>query len=596
MFVETNVPLQKAEALLNMKIRIAFQAGCLLLAAGFIFSLHAQNNGMTQLPTHEGGAFQLTGSWKSAQTVMMHPDKGDFVKTTPFSDKTKAVIVGSAPAKATTDLGAGDVVLKLDFMLSPAASAVVKLPGGYDIKLSDSWRNAKLDIAVSGTAAGLVPLQNASKAPGLWQQLLVQFKRPTSTAAAQIEKLTLNGSVIQENAFLSAVPSSQTGLALEVTSGNVAFKNVFYQLLNDSRPLALKNLTYTLYKAGNDRPKALLSEAILKKDTTSILTREWGLGNNSFYLVYEGTMEVAQEGDYLIQLVYMSNASLDIDGKNVLPYQWNDFQQNYVPATVHLTKGSHPFRLDYHKFSWRRPALGMVVSTQGVRPYPLHVLSSVPEPQPIPTIEVVANGGKAELVRSFIQREGEKNKRTHCLSVGTPAGAHYTLDLNWGSLLQFWKGPFADVTEMWYERGEPQILHPMGTTMTTKGQVDWAVLTDMSAPWPDSLTQLVYKGYRLSPEGIPTTTYRLNNAEITDEIVPDNGGLTRTINGNVPNGYVRLVSGNSISLLEKGVYEVNGQSYFVRVDAKSKPVVRTVGGQQELLLPLSGSVRYSLIW
>ena len=581
---------------MTMKIRIAYQAGCLLLAVGFAFSVHAQKNGMTQLPTHEGGAFQLTGSWKSAQAVTMHPDKKDVVKTTALSDKAAGILVGSSAAKATTELGAGDVVLQLDFMLSPAGSAVVKLPGGYDIQLSDSWKNPKLDGSASGSIAGLMPLQNASKAPGLWQQLLVQFKRPTKTSAAQIEKLTLNGSVIQENTFLSAAPSSQSSISLEVTSGNVAFKNVYYQLLNDTHPLTLKNLTYTLYKAGNDRPKALLSENILKKDTTSILTREWGVGNNSFYLVYEGNMDVAQEGDYLIQLIYMSNASLEIDGKQVLPYQWNDFQQNYVPATVHLTKGSHPFRLDFHKFTWRRPALGMMVSTQGVRPYPLHVLSSVPEPQPIPTIEVTATGGKAELVRSFIQRQGEKNKRTHCLSVGTPEGVHYTLDLNWGSLLQFWKGPFANVTEMWYERGEPQILHPMGTTTTTKGQVDWAVLTDMNAAWPDSLSQLTYKGYRLSPDGVPTTTYRLNNADITDEITPDNGGLTRTINGNLPNGYVRLVSGNSISQLEKGLYEVNGQSYFVRIDPKSKPVVRNVGGQQELLLPLNGTVRYSLIW
>lgn len=579
-----------------MKIRIAYQAGCLLLAAGFAFTVHAQNEGMTQLPTHEGGAFQLTGNWKSAQSVMMSPDKSDFVKTIALSDKAKGVLLGSSSAKATAELGAGDVVLKLDFMLSPTGSALIKLPGGYDIKLMDSWKNTKLDATASGSVGGLIPLKNASKAPGLWQQLLVQFKRPTSASAAQVEKLTLNGSVIQENTFLSTSPSSQAGLTLEVTSGNVAFRNIYYQLLNDTRPLVLKNLTYTLYKAGNDRPKALLSEAILKKDTTSILTREWGVGNNSFYLVYEGTMEVAQEGDYLIQLVYMSNASLEVDGKKVLPYQWNDFQQNYVPGTVHLTKGAHLFRLDYHKFSWRRAALGMFVSTQGVRPYPLHVLSSVPEPQPIPTIEVATTGSKAELVRSFIQREGEKNKRTHCLSVGTPAGVHYSLDLNRGSLLQFWKGPFADVTDMWYERGEPQILHPMGTTTTTKGQVDWAVLTDMNAAWPDSLAPLIYKGYRLSSEGIPTTTYRLNNADITDELTPDNGGLTRTISGNIPNGYVRLVSGNSISQLEKGLYEVNGQSYFVRVDAKGKPVLRTVGGQQELLLPLSGTVRYSLIW
>ncbi len=578
-----------------MKIRLAFQTGCLILTVGFIFSIKAQNSGMTQLATSEGGSFQLTGTWKIAQAVVMHPEKSSFVKTSPSTDKNTSIIVGNSGGKAVTNLGDSDIILQLDFMLAPTSSANIKLPGGYIIKLNDSWQSAKLDANIAGSIGNLTPLQNACKAPGLWQNLTVQFKRAGKNSMAQVEKLTLNGTVVQENAFLSTLATPETTLALEVVSGNVAFRNVFYQLLNDARPITLQNLTYTLYKAGNDRPKELLTENILKKDTTSILTREWGLGNNSFYLTYDGQMQVVQDGEYLLQLVYMANAALEIDGTTVLPYQWNDFLQNYVPVSIKLTEGIHSFRLHYHKLTWRRPALGVFVSTQGVRPYPLHVLSSVPEPTPIPTIEVTAKG-QAELVRSFIQHTGEKNKRTHCLSVGTPQGVHYSLDLNRGSLLQFWKGPFADVTEMWYERGEPQILHPMGAANITKGQVDWAILSDPNATWPDSLTNLHYKGYQLNASGIPTISYRHENAEISDEIAPENGGLVRTISGNIPNGYVRVVNGKSISLLEKGLYEVNGQSYYVRIDSKSKPILRTSNGQQELLLPMNGAVRYSLIW
>jgi hypothetical protein len=90
--------------------------------------------------------------------------------------------------------------------------------------------------------------------------------------------------------------------------------------------------------------------------------------------------------------------------------------------------------------------------------------------------------------------------------------------------------------------------------------------------------------------------YRHAAIDISDEIAPANGGLTRTISANVPNGYVRVVSGKSISQVEKGLYEVNGQSYYVRVDAKSKPILRTVNSQQELLIPLNGTVQYSLLW
>ena len=578
-----------------MKILVAFQTGCLLLAAGLVFSLKAQNVGMTQLATDGKGAFQLTGSWKVAQSVMMHPEKSTFLKTTSSSDSKTSMIVGSTGAKASANLGLGDIILNLDFMLAPGSAAILNLPGGYGIRLNDSWKSTKLDRNACGSVGSLVPIQNASKAPGLWQKLAVQYKRATKGSVAQVEKLILNGVVIQENAFLSTPPTPDMALSIEIENGTAAFRNIFYQLLSDARPVKLRDLSYTLYKATNDRPKELLAENILKKDTTSILTREWGLGNNSFYLVYEGKFDVEQEADYLIQLAYMSNASLEIDGKTVLPYQWNDFLQNYVPATYHFTKGLHPFRLQYHKLTWRGHGLGMFISTQGVRPYALHVTSSLPEPKPIPTIEATAST-KAELVRSFIQREGEKNKRTHCLSVGSPVGTHYSLDLNRGALLQFWKGGFADVTQMWYERGEPQILQPMGAAILTKGQADVAVLSDANASWPDSMANFVYKGFRLNPDGFPMLTYLINDASVSDEIIPENGGLTRTITTTLPNGYVRLVSSGSIAQVEKGLYEVDGQSYYVRVDPKSKPIVRTANGQQELLLPASGTIKYSLIW
>ncbi|MEZ4903327.1 MAG: hypothetical protein R2822_16985 [Spirosomataceae bacterium] len=52
---------------------------------------------------------------------------------------------------------------------------------------------------------------------------------------------------------------------------------------------------------------------IPQKDTTSILTREWGIGNNSYYLLYEGQMDkMTQEGDYHLQLAYMANGCLKL--------------------------------------------------------------------------------------------------------------------------------------------------------------------------------------------------------------------------------------------------------------------------------------------
>ena len=62
----------------------------------------------------------------------------------------------------------------------------------------------------------------------------------------------------------------------------------------------------------------------------------------------------------------------------------------------------------------------------------------------------------------------------------------YTMDLNRAALLQTWRGQFADVTEMWYERGEPQLLETAGLTVPVSGQSSYAVLASNAAAWPDS--------------------------------------------------------------------------------------------------------------
>ena len=103
-------------------------------------------------------------------------------------------------------------------------------------------------------------------------------------------------------------------------------------------------------------------------------------------------------------------------------------------------------------------------------------------------LNALPSGDKPELIRSFVQLPGETHKRTHSLSVGTPAGLHYTLDLNQMALLQVWKGNFADLTDMWYERGESQLLKPMGATVQLPAQTALMVLpngaTESTRPGP----------------------------------------------------------------------------------------------------------------
>ena len=579
-----------------IKLRTTLQTSCLILVTGLFVLIQAQETAMTRLAIGTNGAFQLSENWKTAQRVMMHPQKEDFLKTEPGT----GVLVGTAGAKTQTMLGANDLILQLEFMVSPNGRAVVYLPGGYPVLLTDSWQNSKIDASSSGSIGNLAPLQNAQKAPGLWQKLRIQLRRASNGNAAQLEQMHLNGVLVQENARLSASTNEDNNnLQLEVSAGKVAFRQIEYQLLQDTKPISLSQMTYQLYKGWAEKPEQLKAENLLKKDTTSILTQEWGAGNQNYAVVYDGQINAREAGVYTFQFAYVGHLTFEIDNKNYLSATYNDFSQIPVVQQITLSKGAHRFKLHYHK-AWRSPALGIFVATQGVRPYALHALSSLPEPEPIPVIAVTPNG-RAELVRSFVQLENEKNKRTHALSVGSPQGLHYTLDLNSGSLLQFWKGQFADVTEMWFERGEPQLLKPLGLNIATKGQPDVALLNDNATIWPDSVVEMTYRGYRLDPAtGNPIVIYRYKDVELTDALAASSNGLTRTFT--VGGGasatplYTRLAAGSSINQVEKGLYEINNQSYYVQLDPKAKPIIRTSNGQQELLLPIIGQIRYTLTW
>jgi len=275
-----------------MNICIASQTACFLLTVGLFFSASAQS-GMT--PVAASG-FQLGGDWKTVTSVQMHPEKADFVKSK--TDSQAAIILGRTGARATVQLGAGDLTLKLDFMLAKNSEALLKLPNGYAIKLIDSWGDNTLTNSSCGSIGELAPQQNTAKAPGLWQNLTVQFRPPAKNKAAQIEKMMLNGIIIHENAFLNAPPTTETALTLEVTKGVAAFKNVLYQLLNDTRPIRLQNLSYRYYKGWAETVEQINPANLVKKDTTSIITHEWGLGEKNYYVIYEGQINATEAGEY----------------------------------------------------------------------------------------------------------------------------------------------------------------------------------------------------------------------------------------------------------------------------------------------------------
>ena len=563
-----------------------------LLAFPLAVTAQTGKGNYSLVPLKDLSSFENSGSnWTVKGNVSIHPTKNEAAKT----QNGEGVLIGTAGAAISTKVKAQDLRMYAEFMLSPGAEGNIVLPGGQRLRLADT--KSKEPSALTSGFIGQFPTQNAAKAPGLWQSIELAYDASVSTVknSARLNSLKLNDVIILESVYLplsKSITDAQP-LGLEVTKGTIAFRNVGYQLLNDRKPLTLSNLNYKLY---SDKWDAKEYSKLDKEAKTTTLTQEVTNGMREFHLVYEGEMNAEEDGDYVFTTIYSGPIfTLDIDGKTVVTSGESTSQESHS-GSVNLTKGTHRFKIHYSRFPWRQPALGLRVQKPGIRQYDLHVLSSLPEPEPKPYIGVTPEL-RPEMVRSFILLSGEKYKRTHCLSVGSPTGWSYTMDLNRGALLQAWRGQFANVTEMWYERGEPQLLEPAGLKVPVSGKSSIAVLENEKSVWPDS-ANVNYQGYSLDPQGFPSIRYAVASATVSDHITSSTDAINRTIEvkGN-PSGslYSLLASGKNIQLVEKGLYQIDDR-YYIQIDKKAKVVLRTSGDNQELLLPVYGSANYSMFW
>jgi len=561
---------------------------CPLLVAG-----QTGKGNYSPLPLKDLSSFESSSSnWLVQGNISIHPTGA--VKTKMQSGE--GVLVGNAGKILTTKVKASDVRLSLEFMVSPGAEGNIILPGGQKIRLSDSYQQKEANALTSGFI-GQFPTQNAAKAPGLWQSMELAYDASVAQmpASARLNSLSLNDVTILETVYLPVIKSTANPepISLEVTKGTIAFRNIGYQLLGSGKPLTLNNLTYKVY---SDKWDSKQYSKLDHEGKSDILTQEVTNGMREFHLVYEGNAEASEAGEYIFTTIYSGPVlSLDIDGKNVLSTGESTSQETHS-GSVNLTQGTHKFKIYYSRFPWRQPALGIRVEKAGVRPYDLHVLSSLPEPEPKPYIGVTPEM-RPEMVRSFVLLPGEKYKRTHCISVGSPAGWNYTVDLGRGALLQAWRGQFANVTEMWYERGEPQLLEPAGLTVPVSGKSSLAVLENNNTTWPDS-SDINFLGYKIDAQGFPGFRYGIASATITDEMISDNKGITRTFKvEGTPKGsvYSLMANGKEIVMIEKGLYQVDNR-YYIQVDKKANVVLRPAGENKELLLPVAGTTYYTMFW
>ncbi|MCU0325758.1 MAG: DUF1080 domain-containing protein [Spirosomaceae bacterium] len=576
----------------------------LVSAAHFAFCQKQAEFPLKKLPIEN---WKIEGSkWQKAKDFSVFPELFESKKFK-LESGNEILFAKDGAGIVSSNVSTKDVKLRFEFALDGMSRNTVFIQGKYGIALNYPMQSYPMGSILGEKT--ILPTKYSSKEAGLWQTIEIVFSAKDGNKPATIEKIVVNGLTVQQNIVLNKPTTdapfigSENPLAIANHAGKIAIRNVEYLPYETGNPITISDLTYKIQETQDWDRTFEVKDTKPEMGTSSQLTAEVQTNFKRFILTYTGKMNVNKTDKYALTIDYMGVGNLKIDGKDVVgstEYLYRSPQTGFVE----LTAGEHTFEYRYQRIWWR-PALGLFVSSAEIRPYPLHPASSLPDPEPVSEIFVNPNSQKAEMIRSFVMFENKK--RTHVISVGIKnnhqvkvndldlfQNINYSFDLNQGTLLYAWKGDFANVTEMWHERGEPQILQPNGLITKFEGK---PAFVDINKPSPDSLDQekdLIFKKYEIY-NGFPFFTYHYGGIDYRINYSIKDYTLVCDVAASSPsNIYYKAMSGKSITQINKTTYLIDDK--YVYLHGKAKPIIRNAKAGQELLLPLSSPIKYMVNW
>lgn len=607
---------------------IASLASVLFLAHNFVFSQTLEKKTpalpFNQVVLEDLSFFKSPGkNWQIVGNVFADRSKEQSLE----SMSGKGVLANLSDAENRghlfTKLEHGDMELEVDVLMPAGSNSGLYFQGRYEVQLMDSWGESKLkysdlggiyqrtDTITNKGFEGHAPLVNASKAPGLWQHLKILFRAPKfdaagkKTANAKFEKVYLNGILIQDGVEVSGPTRSGAfndekpvgPLMIQGNHGRVAFRNMAYKIYGNQR-VTFQDLYLKEYKSPGDSLTKLRIDNVVNASKVDTLSYLSGTQKEIFLLNYEGKIAFPKSGEYLFKLQAGGGGMLVIGKDTLILHEGVHGFEEEVVGSYNAKSGSVPFRLVYNRpIGWRK-GLTLNVEGPGIVLSPLHAPGSVFLEPKVESIILEPNYGKAVIQRTFME-DGDQ-KRTHCLSVGTPEKINFTVDLATGELFQAWSGNFLDVTSMWHRRGNQQLGTPLGPVLKFNESVG---ATSRTTPLVNNSEEVVkFVEYRVDGRGLPTFFYTISGLEVQDKLTPSSTqrSLSRQLVITASSDFAyRLASGSAIELLPDGAYAINGKEYYLVLETPGlKPIVKKTNTGEELVISGKGKqeVVYSLIW
>jgi len=580
---------------------------------------------MESLPMIDASLLQLPANWSFASSVKTKPfeisnfdiEKGDGL-----------FVCHSNGDHLDTGIEHGDIEIDVEFMVPKGSNSGIYFHGRYEVQILDSWGETKITDQDCGSIyesydedkkavidSGSPPAVNASKAPGLWQSYNILFRAPkfdddgNKIANAKFEHVYHNGHLIQKNIIVRTPTrahmldgEAKTGpIMIQGDHGQVAFRNLKYKKMGTDT-VGISNINYQMFDQKMDYIPDFDTMTVAKSGAAENFDNleELAGQQDGFALIFNADIDIPKVGDYLFTTMLDDGGDLYINDKLIV-HNLGEPGMGTERGLITLSKGIHKLKLTYFEEVWS--AL-VAIYVEGPE-MPMKTLAST---------DIMKNWSagvdydkilidateEVEIVRGYITHGG--GKETHALSVGDPAQVHYSYDLVDCTPLRAWRGQFADVTNMWKNRGQSQLLLPRNAVIEFEDGVPYANLGSSSARWPSDNRpdNFKNKGYRLDSDGRPIFMSSLGDIDIEDSFgASADGHLKRNISilsGPRKSMWLNAATADTIEEISDGLISIDSD-FYIKLSADEKYNIKTSSSSKDhLLISLENDASYEIIW
>ena len=313
-----------------------------------------------------------------------------------------------------------------------------------------------------------------------------------------------------------------------------------------------------------------------------------GDGRDNYGLVWEGWLEVPQDGKYTFHYDTDDGGAVTINGKEIITRNYVGPAGKPTKKSINLKKGRAEIKVEYYEFAGQEH-LSLAWEGPGLK------LQSLADSKPAkagnggnPEIMLVPPSGEASIYRNFIQGTDPRG-----IGVGYSEGVNLAFSSDSASLDMLWTGNFIDAGRHWTNRGQGY-QPPAGDRLVTVNRgIAFAKLESQTTPWPveaDSDMKPTFKGYDLDKKQHPTFRYQFGAISIADKPTPaaDGNGFIRRLVINVPSPgspseqlYFRALSGGNLVGSDRSYTFDSGLN--VNVTASENPPFTRAN---ELIIPI----------